>query len=119
MWSEYRKQSAVESIDSLIDSYDSVRDSALVTRISETFAFLLSFKVFEEYNVDPVTNNERVRSFAKILTRNPLEFSVKFGVSLLKLVRFALVNGKEFILTGDVGKLMSDDNSLVKWISCP
>jgi len=104
-----------ETIRHIISGYEAVGKSELALRIREALSYLISFSAFSFLNVNPTTNEKRVRDYSHLLSKNPIHFGSEMLISLLKLLEFALENGKAYWHTGDINHLLFKDDKIRKW----
>lgn len=104
-----------EMLTSIIDGYETFLNSELVTRITETIAYLVSFASLQHLNIDPITNKKRFKDFSGLLSRQPLKFGSDFMISILKTIKFALEKGKRFWATGDIRELFFTESRVTEW----
>lgn len=106
-----------ESIKSIIGGYEALKQSELAIRIREALSYLISFSAFSFLNINPTSNEKRVRDYSHLLSKNPIQFGSEMLISLLKLLEFALENGKAYWYTGDINHLLFKDDKIRKWNS--
>jgi hypothetical protein len=109
-------QGGIDSfLDDSINYMDQFERSQLLAQLGKLLSYVLSFAVFQEYNIDPTTNVKRYRDFSHLLETKPVTFAAGMARASLESLRVLLMNTKKFWLTGDITDLVFTEDRVTKW----